>query len=540
MTHERRATDRRKRVRLRCGRNEFVMWLFGRRTNAGPQSHLTYQEGHMDLGAVVGGYKILEMVGEGGMGTVFRGVDVMLEREVALKLLRPELTYQPDIVKRFQKEAITLARLNHQHIVTLHHMFRDGDKNFMVLEFVRGETLDDLIKRCGPIPWQTAVPLICQALQGLEHAHILKVIHRDIKPSNLILTQTGIVKLMDFGVARILETSGMTQSGNVVGTLRYMSPEQIQGKPIDIRTDIYGMGMVLYEMLTAHAPFNKTTEYELTRALVEDTPAPPRSFVQQIPKQLEAVVLRTLSKSPNDRYSSAAELRGELENLLNDALADPSMNGEISSRPNLRDHRLWDERAAASGDRTRPYIQIPIPPQSDPADGSSPFRNVLRATRQRPAVQLGIAAALVLAFWWLPREPKPVKPEPASTASTAAPPVEQPAPIPDAVPEPAPAIESISQPAQMDEPAPQPASPSLPELEPGSPPSETPPTGPTEIVMPTTEPPAIPAVAMVDEEMGEIRKNEPPEAAPKPVKKKTSHRHRSSKNVDGGWEIISK
>jgi len=276
----------------------------------------------MQLNSVVGGYKVIEMVGEGGMGTVFRGLDILLEREVALKLLRPELTHNPHLVKRFRTEAVAFARLNHPHIVTLHQLFRDGENYFMVLEFVLGETLDRLIKRCGPIPWQTALPLICQALEGMEHAHILKVIHRDIKPANLILTQTGVVKLMDFGVARMLENTEATQSGYILGTLKYMSPEQIQGQDIDYRVDIYAIGMVLYELLTGHAPFDKQTDYELIRAHVEEYPKPPMMLVPHIPPRLDAAVLRALEKSPADRFQSASEFRGELEAILKAASAD--------------------------------------------------------------------------------------------------------------------------------------------------------------------------------------------------------------------------
>jgi serine/threonine protein kinase len=276
----------------------------------------------MELNSVIGGYKIVEKIGEGGMGTVFRGIDVMLEREVALKLLRPELTHMPDLVKRFHSEAIALARLNHPHIVTLHQLFRDGDRYFMVLEFVRGETLDHLIKRCSPIPWRTACPLICQALAGLEHAHILKVIHRDIKPANLILTQTGIVKLMDFGIARMLESGDLTQVGNMIGTLKYMSPEQIQGQDIDHLSDLYAVGAVLYEMLTGHAPFDTKTDYELIRAKVEEDPKPLRAFAHDIPPRLEDAVLRALAKSAQERFQSAGKFRAELEAILKDAASD--------------------------------------------------------------------------------------------------------------------------------------------------------------------------------------------------------------------------
>src|SRR5215470_2034242 len=217
------------------------------------------------VGNTIGNYKILAQIGEGGMGAVYRGVDLMLEREVAIKVLRPELARQPQIVERFRAEAVTLAKLNHTNIATLHSFFRQGDDFFMVMEFVRGETLDSVLRRCGGMTCEVAVPLFCQALEGIDHAHRLGIIHRDIKPANMMLTTgpsvpgavaTGIIKVMDFGIARVLGTARMTRQGNIIGTIEYMSPEAIQGQEVDLRTDIYSLGILLYELLTGRLPFD--------------------------------------------------------------------------------------------------------------------------------------------------------------------------------------------------------------------------------------------------------------------------------------------
>lgn len=504
----------------------------------------------MHLGSVVGGYKLLELVGEGGMGTVFRGVDVMLEREVALKLLRPELTHQPDLVKRFQKEAITLARLNHQHIVTLHHMFRDGEKYFMVLEFVRGETLDRLIKRYGPIPWQTAVPLICQALHGLEHAHILKVIHRDIKPSNLILTQTGIVKLMDFGVARMLETNGLTQSGVLVGTLRYMSPEQIRGQDIDFRADIYAIGVVLYEMLTGHVPFNRNTNYEMIRAMVEETPESPRKFVSQLPRGLEVVVLRALAKSPQDRYQSAAEFRSDLEAFLNDSTADPSIEEAAAG---LSGKGPWfggtplDDGEPLKEEKTRLLV-------GEPAGAVSAAAAYLRQRIKGIAVLASLPLIAFLAIGdrhekSMPAAPVAVESEPSGpsiAAETLQPrglerspdllPVAAPRETPNKTVEPSP-VELKDRPPQHPVQAQAPEPPPVP--------AETSPEIPVEKAVPVVDQPARPAasnVAANDKRTSLSKKPEslPVKAVKKAVKKKSTARRRPpSKRVDGGWQIIS-
>ncbi len=296
----------------------------------------------MQLNSVIGGYKVIELIGEGSTGTVFRCLDILLEREVALKLLRPELTHNPQVVKRFRAEAIALACLNHPNIVTLHQLFCDIEHCFMVQEFVRGETLDSLIRRCGPMPWQTALSLVCQALEGLEHAHNLKVIHRNIKPANLILTESGVVKLMDFRVNRMLEDSDSTQSRDTPGMFKYMSPEQIQGQHTDYRVDIYAIGMVLYELLTTHAPFDQSTDHEPIHAHVEGTPKSLRTWVPNIPLRLEVTVLRALEKSPENRFQSAAEFRSELDAILRVAANDQEIGdgeqelsdfGDRSGRP---------------------------------------------------------------------------------------------------------------------------------------------------------------------------------------------------------------
>src|ERR1051325_263038 len=169
------------------------------------------------IGDVLGSYKIVEKIGEGGMGAVYRGIDVMLEREVAIKMLRPELSSQPEVVERFRTEAVTLAKLNHPKIATLYSFMRDGEDYFMIMEFVRGESLDDVIRRFGAMSVERAILLIGQALEGLDHAHRFGIVHRDIKPANLMLTEEGTIKVMDFGIARMLGTARLTRQGNVVG-----------------------------------------------------------------------------------------------------------------------------------------------------------------------------------------------------------------------------------------------------------------------------------------------------------------------------------
>jgi eukaryotic-like serine/threonine-protein kinase len=261
-------------------------------------------------------YQIIEKIGEGGMGEVYKGLDIMLEREVAIKLMRPELSNRPEIVDRFRTEAIALGRLNHSNIATVYNFGKAQNQYYIALEFVSGETLDGIIKKSGKLPWQTALNYAIAALEGLEHAHQLNIIHRDIKPANIMINEKGIVKIMDFGIARILGKARMTQTGRFIGTLEYMPPEQIQGKEADARSDIYSMGAVLYEMLTGHVLFERDTEFELMNSQISEKPKPIREFNQEIPLELEKAVLRALEKDSGKRYTSALELSQLLRKLL--------------------------------------------------------------------------------------------------------------------------------------------------------------------------------------------------------------------------------
>jgi serine/threonine-protein kinase len=275
------------------------------------------------IGQIIGAFRIEQKIGEGGMGAVYRGRDLMLEREVAVKALRPELARQPELVARFRSEAVTLARLNHSHIATLYNFLRHGDDYFMVMEFVRGRTLDELIRQTGALEIERAVRLFCQALEGIAHAHALGVIHRDIKPANIMLTANDEVKVMDFGIARVLGSARQTKTGRLIGTLEYMSPEQMRSQETDARSDIYSLGILLYEMLTGRVPFQASSDYELMRAQVEDEPVAPRDFKGDIPLAVELAILRALAKDPAARFQSAIEFRAALVSAVPAAALRP-------------------------------------------------------------------------------------------------------------------------------------------------------------------------------------------------------------------------
>lgn len=264
------------------------------------------------IGQIVGNYKIEAKLGEGGMGAVYKGVDTMLDREVAIKALRPELASQTSVVERFRSEAVTLAKLNHPNVATLYTMFRQGDELYMVLEFVSGETLDNILQRRGALPAEEAIPVFCQVLDGIDHAHEFGIVHRDIKPANMMLTEKGTLKVLDFGIARLLGSARMTRAGNIIGTLEYMAPEQVKGQETDGRSDIYALGMMLYEVLTGKLPFDTENEFELMKLQTEEMPAPPRSINPAIPEEVETAIMTAIQKDPDERFQTAGEMRDML------------------------------------------------------------------------------------------------------------------------------------------------------------------------------------------------------------------------------------
>jgi tRNA A-37 threonylcarbamoyl transferase component Bud32 len=264
------------------------------------------------IGTKIEHYDIIERLGQGGMGAVYRATDTLLEREVALKLLRPEYAADPLFAERFRAEAVTLAKLSHPNIATLFGFGRDPSQLYMIMELATGETLGNLLKRTGALSWERAILLTGQMLDALQYAHERGVVHRDIKPSNLMVGEDDHLKLMDFGIARLMGTTRVTQMGFTVGTLEYMAPEQIRGEDVDGRADIYATGVVLYEMVTGQLPFKSSREQALMFAHLQQEVVPPRTHRPNLPWHLSDVIVRALAKAPGDRYSSAREFSDAL------------------------------------------------------------------------------------------------------------------------------------------------------------------------------------------------------------------------------------
>jgi len=265
------------------------------------------------IGREIGNYRIIEKMGEGGMGVVYKAIDTQLDRVVAIKALHPQVSSDPDLIERFRTEARTHAQMNHPNVATLYAFLVEEGAAYMVMEFVEGESFDKIVARRGPIPAVEAVPLFRQALAGIGYAHHRGIVHRDIKPANIILGRDGVVKVMDFGLAKVLGDRGLTGSGVRLGTVYYMSPEQVLGKPADIRSDIYALGATLFEILTARAPFQGDTDFHILNAHVNTPPPRPSGVYPFIPAGVENAVLKALAKNPDERFQNVQEFRTALE-----------------------------------------------------------------------------------------------------------------------------------------------------------------------------------------------------------------------------------
>ncbi len=267
------------------------------------------------VGREVDGYRILGVLGRGGMGIVYKAEDEALSRTVALKMIDPALARDASFVRRFRSEARALARVDSRHIVGVHAMRETDAGLFIVMEFVDGGTVTDLLQD-GPVAWQRALPVIQQMLLALEQAHNVGIIHRDIKPGNIMLTGAGVVKVTDFGLAKLRQTDGAaTVTQGIAGTLYYMSPEQVRGLgDLDHRSDLYSAGMTIYQMLAGRLPLDRDSgEFAIMRAIVEEAFPPPSTFTPDLPPPLVAAVMKALAKDAADRFQSAREMRAAFE-----------------------------------------------------------------------------------------------------------------------------------------------------------------------------------------------------------------------------------
>lgn len=345
-----------------------------------------------------GRYRLDDMIGEGGMAVVYRGYDLLLGRVVAVKVLREQFGADENFLLRFTREAQSAAKLSHPHIANVYDVGHDGDMHYIVMEYVNGPNLKDLIRRQGPFTVDGAAFVLRQVAEALDAAHRHGLVHRDIKPQNILVDENGQVKVVDFGIAKGLGDASLTEAGTGMGTVHYVSPEQARGEAATPSSDIYSTGVVLYEMLTKELPFDADTPVGVAMQHVSAQPPSPSGFNPSIPPEVEAIVMRALAKHPDDRYPTAMSLATALEHwddLPRPTNATRAMSaGGGTATATMRSSRA---RGATSGQRT------------SRGGGRPPYRPTVREQTFRDdvgcvtwligsAILIGLVGLVVLGF----------------------------------------------------------------------------------------------------------------------------------------------
>jgi len=264
-------------------------------------------------------YEIIEKVGNGGMATVYKAIDKVLKRNVAVKILRDEFTTDEEFIRRFEAEAQSAARLTHANIVSIYDVGVDGNLYYIVMELIQGKTLKEIIiKERGPLPWKWSINMAIQIASALEMAHRNNIVHRDIKPHNIIVTEDGVAKVTDFGIAKAVSNSTITAFGTTIGSVHYFSPEHARGGFTDAKSDLYSLGVVMYEMVTGRVPFDADTPVSVALKHMQEEPEEPIEINPNVPVAVNKIIMRALQKDTTLRYQTASEMLEDLRKALKD------------------------------------------------------------------------------------------------------------------------------------------------------------------------------------------------------------------------------
>jgi eukaryotic-like serine/threonine-protein kinase len=301
---------------------------------------------HSMVGRDIGPYRILQKLAQGNMCAVYKGVHTGLEQEVAIKFLLPEYFDDKGFRERFGKEAKIQARLSHPNVVKTLNFIENDHTVMMAMEFVNGETLDVLLKKTGALPPQRALAILESVLEALQFMHSKGIVHRDLKPANIMISYDGFVKVMDFGIAKVLGDASKTKTGVRIGTLWYMSPEQIKGEQATALSDIYSIGITLYQMVTGSIPFDGDTEFEIMKAHIEKSPVAPWKINKDLDRTIGDVILKSIAKNPKDRYQSVKELLVDIRSAIQ---PDETTKIVTQTPKSLRLVPTWVQRLSTAG-----------------------------------------------------------------------------------------------------------------------------------------------------------------------------------------------
>ena len=267
-------------------------------------------------------YQIIKSIGEGGMANVYLAYDTILDRDVAVKVLRGDLSNDEKFVRRFQREALNASSLSHPNIVEVYDVGDDNEQYFIVMEYIEGKNLKDLIKKRGKLTVSEVVDIMSQIADGLSVAHDSYIIHRDIKPQNIMILENGLVKITDFGIAMAMNATQLTQTNSVMGSVHYLPPEQASGKGSTLKSDIYSMGILMYELLTGTLPYRGDNAVEIALKHLKEPLPSIREEIEDLPQSVENIILRSASKNPKNRYNDAREMFEDLKTCLDDSRAN--------------------------------------------------------------------------------------------------------------------------------------------------------------------------------------------------------------------------
>jgi serine/threonine protein kinase len=361
---------------------------------------------HRMLGAMVlGMYELVDVLGQGGMSVVFKARHNMTHQEVALKILPPELAAHSQVKSRFLDEAKALAALDHPNIVHLYNFGQENGSFVLAMQYVMGRTWERLILENKRLDWKATSRIAIDVLKALEYAHGRGIVHRDMKPSNVLVRESdGAATVMDFGIAKMAQSTKLTATGQTMGTVRYMSPEQVRGQEVDLRTDLYSLGATIYESLVGDTPFDGSTHFEIMTKHLSEVPKPPSAVGVSVPREIEDAVMRSLSKRAQDRFETARDMRKILEGALKDGdvalvetqrLSRELVLGAGPDSKATRDERQQPPAAPARGPIASAET-VRAATANDLADELEPGTASARAVQRKGGKALWIALALLV------------------------------------------------------------------------------------------------------------------------------------------------